>query len=962
MRHLSARIVSPCLLLLLQMSALTAAEPSYEKDVRPILKAHCFHCHGEAGEKEGGLDLRLRRLLVAGGDSGPAVVPSNTDESLLLERVISGDMPPGEDKRLSPEDVDVLTRWIAAGAPTLEPEPEDVGEGPIFTREERNYWAFQPVQRPDVPHVSDARRARTAIDAFLLAKSAEHPGFAPEADRAMLLRRASFDLTGLPPTPDELATILSDTSDEWWELAIDRLLSSPHYGERWGRHWLDVAGYADSEGYTDEDRVRPHAWRYRDYVIRAFNNDKPFDQFIQEQLAGDEMVPPPSPNLTEEQIEKLTATGFLRMAPDGTASGGINQTEARNQVVADTLQIVGTSLLGLTVNCAQCHDHRYDPIPQSDYFRLRAIFEPAFDWKKWKTPPQRQLSLYTDADRKVARELEQQAVEVEKQRLAKVEEYITRTLEEELELVPEELRESLRTAYRTAAKERTEQQQALLKEYPSVASISPGSLYLYDRRRVERAGKLDAERKKKEVRFVDETRQAALAQVPDDLRSEVEQSLKIAAEKRSPEQQELLKQFPAVLVTLANLKEFNAEAAEELSRDRELANELRASQSAPDLKKFVDEAAAIRARKPEEGFLRAIHEVPGTIPTTQVFYRGDPEQPREEVLPGELTILANRPEIPANDESLPTSGRRLAFAKALTNGTHPLLARVLVNRFWMLHFGKGLVNSPGDFGVLGERPTHPQLLDWLASEFVDSGWSLKALHRQIMTSAAYRQSSVTTEDVRRVDPDNQLYSRFPLQRLESEVLRDAMLVVTGKFNPKPFGPPIPVMEDSVGQIVLGKENLDGERKPVDKVDLGGEEFRRSVYIQERRTRIYSMFETFDAPTVSPNCERRETSTVAPQSLFFMNSDLVLEFAMHFADRLQAEAPGSLESQIRLAWQLAYGDSPGEDEVQQARSLIEREQTLIHEHDSKLNETEVTRSALSVFCQALLSSNRFLYVE
>lgn len=933
----------------------------FETDVRPILKAHCFHCHGEAGEKEGGLDLRLRRLIVTGGDSGPALVVGAPEASMLLQRIETGEMPPGDDKHLGKAELDILSKWIKEGAQTAGPEPEEIGDGPLFTQQEMNYWAFQPVRRPAVPEIQDSR-IRNPIDAFLLAKDSErHPGFAPDADHAMLLRRAAFDLIGLPPSP-ELLDSSEKNSTDWWDTVIEKLLNSQHYGERWGRHWLDVAGYADSEGYTDEDRVRNNAWRYRDYVIRSLNADKPFDLFIQEQLAGDEMVSLPYKNLSDDQIEKLTATGFLRMAPDGTASGGINQTEARNQVIADTMQIIGSSLLGLTVHCAQCHDHRYDPIPQADYYRLRAIFEPALDWKNWKSPPQRRISLYTDADHEVAKKLEAEAAEVDQQRLAKAEEYITRTLEEELQLVPEDFRDKLRSAYRTAGKDQTDEQKALLKEYPSVAKISTGSLYLYDRRRDERARKIDAERKQKEQQFVEETRKAELAKVPETDRLEVESALEAQVETRTNDQTELLKTYPGTQVTLATLSHFNPEAAAEIERDRKLADELRSSRAAEDLKSYSEKAAAIRAKKPEEGFVRAVFETPGTVPATYVFHRGDPEQPKDVVKPGELRILSQRPEITEDNPELPSTGRRLAFARQLTDGTHPLLARVIVNRIWLHHFGRGLIETPGDFGVLGAEPTHEKLLDWLASEFVDSGWSMKHMHRLIMNSSAYRQSSIATSDAREIDPENELYTRFPVRRLEAEVIRDAMLAVADKLNTKMFGPPVPVMEDAVGQIVLGKENLDGERKPTKKVDLGGEEFRRSIYVQVRRTRTLSLFETFDAPEMSPNCERRDASTVATQSLFFMNSDAVVEFSNHFADRLLADAPGDLRKQVTRAWQLAYTKTPTALDLSAACQFVESEQTLIKDQKIETDDNKIQQEALAVFCQALLSSNRFLYVE
>ncbi|MDA1250346.1 MAG: DUF1549 domain-containing protein [Planctomycetota bacterium] len=956
-------------LILCARSAVAGDGLTFEADIRPIFKAHCFQCHGEAGEKKGGLDLRLRRLIVTGGESGAAIDTGKRGESLLLQRVRSGEMPPGEDKQLSSQHISILEKWIADGAPTKRDEPESVGDGPIFTEEERNYWAFQPVVRPPVPSVEDDSRIRTPIDFFILARSeaqAKESGsasvaFAPDAERNRLLRRAYFDLLGLAPTPDQVAQfdLASERSHDAWEKLIDRLLASPHYGERWGRHWLDVAGYADSEGYTDEDRVRPHAWRYRDYVTRSFNDDKPFSEFIVEQLAGDELVGQPYKNLSADAQEKLTATGFLRMAPDGTASGGIDQAVATNQVVADTLQIVGTSLLGLTVNCAQCHDHRYDPIPTRDYYRLRAIFEPALDPKNWRAPPARQITLYTDADRELAAKIEEEAKQVEADRTTKADEYITRTLNEELELVPEEIREPLRKAYRAVANDRTPEQKDLLAEYPSVDKISVGSLYLYDRRRDERAGKIDAARKQKETSFVEATRQAELAKIPAETRSLVEAAISATADKRSPDQKSLLGKHPGVLVTLATLKQFNPDATAEIERDIATAAELRASKAAVDLKAFADRAAEIRATKPVEGFLRSATEVTGVVPETFVFLRGDHEQPKEKVTPAGLSILPGAEEIPPVNLGLATTGRRLTWAKGLTSGQHPLVARVIANRVWLHHFGRGLVDTPGDFGVLGDRPTHPALLDWLAADLVDSGWSVKHLQRLIMTSTVYRQSSRQTVPG---DPENHFYSRYPVRRIESETLRDAVLAASGQLNTKLYGEPVPVMEDEVGRIVIGQENLDGERKPTSAIDLLGEQFRRSLYIQVRRSRTLSVFEAFDAPVMSPNCDKRSLSTVTPQSLMLMNSDFSLEYSDKFAARVIAEAGEGIRDRITLAWTLAFSDSPSVEDISAAEQFVDQQQKLFVEQNPKRKSEEARREALAVFCQALLSSNRFLYID
>ena len=865
------------------------AGTSWEKDVRPILKRHCFHCHGEEEMHEGKLDLRLARTTIAGGDSGAAVVVGKPEESLLLTRVVSGEMPP-KDKKLSAAEQETLRRWIAEGAKTNRPEPADPATA-FITEEERSFWSFQPVKRPAIPAVKNLGLVRNEVDAFLLARlEAQGLTYSPEADRAVLIRRLSFDVRGLPPTPEEVDAFIADSSPDAWERLVDRMLASPHYGERWGRHWLDVAGYADSEGYTDDDTVRQEAWKYRDYVIRSFNEDKPYDRFVIEQLAGDELLTPPYVNLTPEQIELLTATGFLRMAPDGTG-GSVEQGVARNQVIADTLQIATSSLLGMTVACAQCHNHRYDPIPQTDYYRMRAIFEPAFNLVTWRNPLGRRISLYTDADRKRSAEIEAEAKKVMDEREKVQNEAIAATVERELAKLPEDKREIVRTARNTPEKDRTPEQQALLKEHPSV-NVSAGSLYLYDRK------------------------------------------------------------------------------------------------AADQLKKMAEEAQRIRGTKPVEEFIRALTEIPGQIPETKLRYRGDPEQPRQTMAPGELAVVdvhADQP-LPLDDAALPTSGRRLAYARRLVDGTHPLTARVLVNRVWMHHFGRGIVATPSDFGQLGDRPTHPELLDWLADYFqtpatatadaaASGRWSIKRLHRLLLNTTAYRQSSNRTPALDAADPDNKLLARMSVRRLESEAVRDAILAANGTITTKWYGPPVPVMQDEVGQIVLGIENLNGENRPDKIIPLNGEEFRRSIYVQVRRSRPLGVLETFDAPQMTPNCESRSASTVATQSLLLMNSAAVLTAAEQFATHVEKTGSADAAAQGHLAWRLAYGTVPTAEEQAQIASFLttQTERFRAKQPVAPAGAAPVTKpgdakpvdpahQAMTIFCQALLSSNRFLYVD
>ena len=975
-------VIGTTLVLLSSLNSL-AAEPvelteeplSFEKHIRPILKAHCFHCHGEAGVVEAGLDLRLRHWLMRGGESGEAIVPGDASKSLLLERMESGEMPPG-DEQVSLEEQAIIKEWLNAGAITARPEPENLDGGDYFTQEELSYWAFQPIRRPAVPNViadpsaepqsGTASLINNEIDAFILRRLREHQlDFSSKADRHTLIRRLAFDLWGLPPTDQMISSYIDDSRPNATARLVDRLLAAPEYGERWGRHWLDVAGYADSDGYTEKDIEREFAYFYRDYVTESWNHDKPFDQFVCEQLAGDEMSDASAEggDLSVERISQLAATGFLRMAPDGTSAGGVDRAEAANQNIADTIQIMSSAFLGLTVGCARCHDHRYDPISQADYYRLRAIFEPALDWKQWKTPTQRRVSLYTQSERETRAGVEKKAKAAEEDRSKRQSEHIARTLYEELLVVPDDKRASLKEAYETAKAKRTAEQTALLEEFPSIGNISSGSLYLYAEQRARRAGDIERVANEKQREFILSASLERAGDLDESKLANLRELLQVDPSEWNEEQKALGEELGEIIVSVEELEKVNPEGFAKLQEYRKAAATCRSTDAKTELAKMLDQVKEIRASAPKEHFVRVLQEPSGHVPKTHLFIRGDHQQPDREMEPSELTVLrsGDYSVIPQDNESLPTTGRRLAYAKSLTNGQHPLLARVIVNRVWMHHFGRGLVATPGDFGRLGAKPTHPELLDWLAGEFMRSGWSIKRLHRLILLSHTYQQTSIRRETLEQRDPDNLWLARMSVRRLEAEAFRDTMLWVSGELVSELNGPPVSVKEDAVGQIVVGKEMLDGERKPKGgDADWKGA-YRRSLYVQVRRSRPLAVLESFDLPTIAPNCESRVDSNVATQSLMMMNSEFVIKRSERLAEQL-IKLTADPKQRLVMAWERCFAKPIDSQTLESLSEFVEQQAKVFAEEDGKREAGENETLALASACQAMMSSNAFLYID
>jgi hypothetical protein len=858
-------LAAPCLILMACSAASAADKPShdFEKDILPLFKTHCLKCHG-ADTQQAALDLRTRGTTLRGGETGPAISPGSPENSLLWIKVAADKMPPGKTK-LTTAEKELIRAWLENGAKSSAAATvvENTGDKQV-TNADRQFWAFKKPVRPAVPVVKAKDRVRNPIDSFLLA-ALEKKGlsYSPEGERVALLRRATFDLTGLPPTPDEIDAFLADKSADAYEKVIDRLLASPRYGERWGRHWLDVAGYADSEGILDADYVRTAAWRYRDYVIKAVNSDKPYDRFLKEQIAGDELVDywtayRTQKELPPEVVEGITATGYLRCASDTSRPDFVTIKNAPGyyyQTLDDTVRIVASSTMGLTLHCAKCHSHKYDPLPQTEYYRIQAIFMSAYRPSQWVPQVQRKLSEATEAQEKDAKEhnvtVDAAVNKLKRESADLTKEYGDRLIQDRLAKLPEAIREDVRVAVTTDQAKRTEVQKYL-------------------------AGKFQAE-------------------------------LKPAG--------------PALTKALAETyPEFKTRSAQ------------------------ID--AAIRAEEAKRRTfheIRAVYDLPGSV-ETPLLRRGDYRNPGPAVTPGVLSVLESpKPfawKAPPADAK--TSGRRLAFAEWLTQPDHPLTARVMVNRLWLHHFGEGIVATPENFGRKGAAPSHPELLDWLATEFVAKGWSVKAMHKLIMTSSAYRQSSVGADArAKELDPDNHLLWRQRLRRLEAEALRDAVLHVAGNLNAEMYGPPVPMQRQADGEVTT----------PADASGL-----RRSVYLQVRRSQPLTMLQVFDQPVMETNCTRRAASTVSSQALTLLNSDFMVKQADVFAGRVLKEKPNAPAAQ---AIRLAFGRNATERERTKLGAFLDAQ---AERYAKTMKPDEARRRALADLCQMLLSANEFAYLE
>ncbi len=823
------------------------ATVDFNKSIEPLLVENCLKCHGPEKQK-GGLRLDLRAAALKGGDSGdPAILPKDGRHGKLLQlisaRPESDSRMPPKGEMLKPDQVALLRRWIEEGAVwperTLAPtngRPREM----VVSEDDRKHWAFQPLGQFQLPPPHKRTRGTNPIDRFVTAKLAEKRlKLSPEASKGILLRRLYLDLVGLPPSPEEVRSFVEDTSPTAYEKRVDRLLASPAFGERWGRHWLDLARYADSKGY-ERDGDRPTAWHYRDFVIQAFNDDLPFDRFITWQLAGDELAPT---NLTAR-----IATAFIGLGSVVETDTKLADELARYRYadLDDMISTVGQAMLGLTLGCARCHDHKYDPIPTRDYYRMLSVFTPL---------ERRELPLATGPELEAYRS----ASEAHQRRLKAAKQ----ALEDWLRPAKEAVGPKLLTA--------------------KSAGLKPGE---------------------KEPKLGDSDFREA----------------------------------------------FTGEQRQEWDR----------------LKSAVKEAEAGAPTPPPTAFTMGVVDTP---PQDFLMKRGEATQPGEEVTPGFLTVLLRGKS--AEDYLGPVGAQRrqAALATWMTDTEHgagALLARVIVNRLWQHHFGEGLVRTPSDFGTQGELPSHPELLDWLAGELVRGGWKLKPLHKLMVMSATYQQGEASGGLAHRrpsaaatgtggvePDADNHLLSGRRPQRLEAEILRDSILVVSGCLNTNMFGPgvkaPVPAELNSAYNTF--------DPYPKDAKD-SPETWRRSVYLFTKRSLRQPLLEVFDGADPSATCARRLPTTVAPQALALLNDTWVRARAKDFAQRLVREAGEDRTAQVHRAYALALGRPPRADEVKAGLRFLSAQAASRTDR----GEPDGGQLALTDFCHALFGLNEFLYAD
>ncbi len=861
----------------------------FEARVRPLLAEHCFRCHGPE-KQQSGLRLDSRTAMLKGGDNGPALVPGDIAKSLLLQAVRhEGDLRmPSKQKKLSPQEIEILTAWVKMGGPWPDTKKTDS----VAVNDWKKHWAFQPIRNPPIPLVKNGQWPQTALDRFVLSKLEEKGlGPSPAADRRTLIRRVTFDLIGLPPTPEEVAAFERDLYPDALARLVDRLLASPHYGERWGRHWLDVARFADTKGYVFfEDASFTWAWTYRDYVIRAFNEDLRYNRFILEQLAADRL-----PLGADKRA--LTALGFLTL--------GGRFMNNQHDILDDRIDVVTRGLMGLTVTCARCHDHKYDPIPAKDYYALYGVFASCAEPT---VPPLYQPPPQTEEFAKFEKEL--------KEREKKLTDFVKAKHEELTRGARHRVAEYLLAAHAQRDQPSTEEFM-LISE---TGELNPTMIVRWQKQ-------LERTRKRKDPVFAlwhafaalpdNEFAARAATITPTRPASEINPLVAQAFAKAPPTSLKEVAQRFAVLLKDVDDKwqKLRADNSQAITLPDAAEEELRqvfyGPDAAPqvaflpygDLSLLPDRASQGKLQELRKALEQWRATGPGAPPRAmvledlptpyepRVFLRGNPNNLRE-TTPRRMPLAAAG----AKRTAFTQGSGRLELAQAIVDRDNPLTARVLVNRVWLHHFGAGLVRTPADFGLRGDAPSHPALLDWLATWFMDNGWSLKKLHRLILLSSVYQQKSDDRPMCQNVDPENRLLWRMDRRRLDFEATRDALLAVSGKLDRTIGGPSV--------------QNY-----------LATDAKRRTLYAHLDRLNVPNLYRTFDFPSPDATSPERVTTTVAPQALFLMNHPFVHDCAKQLANRPDITSGKTDIVKIERLYQIVFGRAPTPEELLLGRSFL-----------------------------------------
>ncbi len=912
---------------LLAGAALAALTPEqtefFEKRIRPLLAEKCYECHSEAKKIKGGLALDHREALLRGGDSGQALVAGEPDKSKLIEavRYKNRDLQMPPKGALSEGQIRDLEAWVKMGAP--DPREKSVVAGPtklqgLSIDAGRKFWSFQPLTNPSPPAVKNTAWVRTPVDAFILSEL-EKNGLQPAApaDKRTLLRRATFDLTGLPPTPEQIAQFISDDSPEAFSDVVERLLASPQYGERWGRHWLDVARYADSNG-MDENIAFGHAWRYRDYVVQAFNDDKPFDQFLVEQIAGDLL--PASQQRTREEC--LTATGFLALGARVLAEPDVRKLEM--DIIDEQLDTLGKAFLGMTFGCCRCHDHKFDPMPTADYYAMAAIFRSTRSLSEEKIGVIKlwyEHSLATP-EQLAAKKAHEARVKEQTAKLTKLTTELRAKLKDELH--------SHAADYLAAAAE--------LPDDPAYATVQSLATQRGLRARYLLTCRLYLARNREHPVYA-EWRELTAAGKPGAIREHYAKLFHDTATALNEAKAKDAKAEKPTEPTLAAAYEALNDIAGILAIPDKDANAFDEDMLAS-VEQMKDSLMVIEDKTPDPPALMGVTD--GAIAKTLPIHirgsyltlgksiaRGFPEVMRTSFTP---------PVLPAKQSG------RLELARWMASSEHPLTARVAVNRLWRWHFGRGIVASTDNFGVLGDKPSHPALLDWLARTFIENDWSMKDMHRLMMRSSVYRMASTqpsadepsSAPNPLLIDPENKLLWHANLQRLEAEEIRDALLAASGSLSTEVGGKTIPLRNREFVFNHTSKDHTTYETP------------RRALYLPIVRNHLYDMLEQFDYPDPTMPTGSRNATVVAPQALIMLNSPVALEAARRLATKLCAMTAITEEARVQQAYAALYGREASTSETQRALAFL----------TAQPERTE----AWSLLCHTLMAANEFIYLR